>query len=169
MSRGLVADPRSYPTGDGAGSVAWVAKGNKIIFGLVYLSGVLFFFFLYFFLKWGYFFFLMGYFFLTFLLLFPYFRKTGKDRKRSKKERAREKSGAPGTARDRGCSVSAQVAPSAPGVWAARCVCRDMSECLWISRRSMAAGLGQLPLGGQSGFSFVLFLLFLLFSYFSLK
>ena len=110
----------------------------------------------------------MGYFFLTFLLLFPYFRKTGKDRKRSKKERAREKSGAPGTARDRGCSVSAQVAPSAPGVWAARCVCRDMSECLWISRRSMAAGLGQLPLGGQSGFSFVLFLLFLLFSYFSL-
>ena len=120
----------------------------------------------------------MGYFFLTFLLLFPYFRKTGKDRKRSKKERAREKSGAPGTARDRGCSVSAQVAPSAPGVWAARCVCRDMSECLWISRRSMAAGLGQLPLGGQSGFSFVLFLLFtkinyfllfLLFSYFSLK
>ena len=75
------------------------------------------FFFLYFFLKWGYFFFLMGYFFLTFLLLFPYFRKTGKDRKslfvfcvppcvcttfilvkdrkRSKKERAREKSGGP--------------------------------------------------------------------------
>ena len=110
----------------------------------------------------------MGYFSLTFVLLFPYFRKTGKDRKRSKKERAREKPGAPGTARDRGCSVSAQVAPSAPGVWAARCVCRDMSECLWISRRSMAAGLGQLPLGGQSGFSFVLFLLFLLFSYFSL-
>ena len=108
----------------------------------------------------------MGYFFLTFLLLFPYFRKTGKDRKRSKKERAREKSGAPGTARDRGCSVSAQVAPSAPGVWAARCVCRDMSECLWISRRSMAAGLGQLPLKGRSHVAF--FLWWLLFSYFSL-
>ena len=54
--------------------IASITKGCEI-------GGPVLFFFLYFFLKWGYFFFLMGYFFLTFLLLFPYFRKTGKDRK----------------------------------------------------------------------------------------
>ena len=102
------------------------------------ISGVLYFFFSILFSKVGLLFFFVGYFFLTFFLLsltFERQEKAGKDRKRSKKERAREKAGIAPPARPRracegACPPNTCVAlphpPLSPAVCLhARCPTRD--------------------------------------------
>ena len=101
-------------------------------------AGVLYFFFSILFSKVGLLFFFVGYFFLTFFLLsltFERQEKAGKDRKRSKKERAREKAGIAPPARPRracegACPPYTCVAlphpPLSPAVCLhARCPTRD--------------------------------------------